>query len=76
MDGLQGRTGSKIRLIGDLEMRKTKEFRNMFESYFEVENLNQYPEPPEVEEQDDSLRECLPKAETIAELTGKTVLAG
>ncbi len=29
---------------------KTKEFRNMFWLGFEVENLNQYPELPEVEE--------------------------
>ena len=34
-----------------LEMKETKEFRNMFEKLgFEVENLNQYPELPEVEE--------------------------
>ena len=49
----------------------------MFEKLgFEVENLNQYPELPEVEETGMTFEgECCLKAETIAELTGKTVLA-
>ncbi len=45
------KTRSKIRFSLGKNEGKTKEFRPMFEKLgFEVENLNQYPELPEVEE--------------------------
>ena len=72
------KTRSKIRFLLRLEMReKPKNSVICLKKLgFEVENLNQYPELPEVEETGLTFEEnARLKAETIAELTGKTVLA-
>ncbi|MFC3928753.1 nucleoside-triphosphate diphosphatase [Streptococcus caprae] len=64
-------------LIATKNEGKTKEFRKMFERLgLKVENLNDYPDLPDVEETGVTFEEnARLKAETIAELTGKMVLA-
>ncbi|WP_330847452.1 non-canonical purine NTP pyrophosphatase, partial [Streptococcus suis] len=54
-----------------------KEFRKFFERFgYQVENLNNYTDLPEVAETGMTFEEnARLKAETIAELTGKMVLA-
>ena len=73
-----GREGLKDRLlIATRNEGKTKEFRQIFEQMgFEVENLNDYPDLPEVAETGMTFEEnARLKAETISQLTGKMVLA-
>lgn len=64
-------------LIATRNEGKTKEFRQMFEKIgLKVENLNDHPDLPEVEETGMTFEEnARLKAETIAKLTGKMVLA-
>lgn len=64
-------------LIATKNEGKTKEFRKFFERFgYQVENLNQYPELPDVAETGLTFEEnARLKAETIAELTGEMVLA-
>ncbi|MGT2710860.1 nucleoside-triphosphate diphosphatase [Streptococcus oriscaviae] len=64
-------------LIATKNEGKTKEFRNFFEKLgYQVENLNDYPELPDVAETGLTFEEnARLKAETIAQLTGKMVLA-
>ncbi|MGT2924635.1 nucleoside-triphosphate diphosphatase [Streptococcus caviae] len=64
-------------LIATRNEGKTKEFSQMFAKLgLKVENLNQYPELPEVEETGLTFEEnARLKAETISNLTGKMVLA-
>ncbi len=64
-------------LIATRNEGKTKEFRKMFEKIgIKVENLNDYPDLPEVEETGMTFEEnARLKAETISKLTGKMVLA-
>lgn len=64
-------------LIATRNEGKTKEFRKMFEKLgITVENLNDYPDLPEVEETGMTFEEnARLKAETISTLTGKMVLA-
>ncbi|HFI0305920.1 TPA: nucleoside-triphosphate diphosphatase [Streptococcus suis] len=73
--GLAG-LGDSI-LIATKNEDKTKEFRKFFERFgYQVENLNNYPDLPDVAETGMTFEEnARLKAETIAELTGKTVLA-
>lgn len=73
--GLAG-LGDSI-LIATKNEGKTKEFRKFFERFgYQVENLNNYPDLPDVAETGMTFEEnARLKAETIAELTGKTVLA-
>ncbi|WP_165209966.1 nucleoside-triphosphate diphosphatase [Streptococcus tangpeifui] len=68
--------GDKI-LIATRNDGKTKEFRQMFKNLgLEVENLNDHPDLPEVEETGTTFEEnARLKAETIAQLTGQMVLA-
>ena len=73
-----GQEGLKDRLlIATRNEGKTKEFRHIFEQMgFEVENLNDYPDLPEVAETGMTFEEnARLKAETISQLTGKMVLA-
>lgn len=73
-----GQEGLKDRLlIATRNEGKTKEFRQIFEQMgFEVENLNDYPDLPEVAETGMTFEEnARLKAETISQLTGKMVLA-
>ena len=73
-----GQEGLKDRLlIATRNEGKTKEFRQIFEQMgFEVENLNDYPDLPEVAETGMTFEEnARSKAETISQLTGKMVLA-
>ena len=73
-----GQEGLKDRLlIATRNEGKTKEFRQIFEQMgFEVENLNDYPDFPEVTETGMTFEEnARLKAETISQLTGKMVLA-
>lgn len=73
-----GQKGLKDRLlIATRNEGKTKEFRQIFEQMgFEVENLNDYPDLPEVAETGMTFEEnARLKAETISQLTGKMVLA-
>ena len=64
-------------LIATKNEGKTKEFRQFFAQLgYKVENLNAYPDLPDVAETGLTFEEnARPKAETIAELTGKMVLA-
>ena len=64
-------------LIATKNEGKTKEFRQFFAQLgYKVENLNAYPELPDVAETGLTFEEnARLKAETIAELTGKMVLA-
>ncbi len=64
-------------LIATKNEGKTKEFRQFFDQLgYKVENLNAYPNLPDVAETGLTFEEnARLKAETIAELTGKMVLA-
>ncbi|MEW4354403.1 nucleoside-triphosphate diphosphatase [Streptococcus pneumoniae] len=64
-------------LIATRNEGKTTEFRKMFDTLgLDVENLNDYPDLPEVAETGMTFEEnARLKAETIAKLTGKMVLA-
>ena len=64
-------------LIATRNEGKTAEFRKLFEKLgYKVENLNDYPDLPEVEETGTTFEEnARLKAETISKLTGKMVLA-
>lgn len=64
-------------LIATKNEGKTKEFRAFFEKLgIQVENLNQYPDLPDVAETGTTFEEnARLKAETIANLTGRMVLA-
>ncbi|MBM7642368.1 non-canonical purine NTP pyrophosphatase (RdgB/HAM1 family) [Streptococcus loxodontisalivarius] len=64
-------------LIATRNEGKTKEFRKMFDKLgIKVENLNDYPDLPEVAETGMTFEEnARLKAETISELTGKMVLS-
>ena len=64
-------------LIATRNEGKTKEFRKMFEKLgIKVENLNDYPDLPEVAETGMTFEEnARLKAETISEITGKMVLS-
>ncbi|MGT2744225.1 nucleoside-triphosphate diphosphatase [Streptococcus phocae subsp. phocae] len=68
--------GDKI-LIATRNEGKTKEFRQLFEAFgLRVENLNDYPELPEVKETGVTFEEnARLKAETISKQTGQMVLA-
>lgn len=68
--------GDKI-LIATRNEGKTKEFRKIFGALgYEVQNLNDYPDLPEVEETGTTFEEnARLKAETISKITGKMVLA-
>ncbi|HGR4264923.1 TPA: nucleoside-triphosphate diphosphatase [Streptococcus pneumoniae] len=71
---------SKVRetlLIATCNEGKTKEFRAIFDKLgYDVENLNDYPDLPEVAETGMTFEEnARLKAETISQLTGKMVLA-
>ncbi|MGT2666846.1 nucleoside-triphosphate diphosphatase [Streptococcus rifensis] len=64
-------------LVATRNEGKTKEFQEFFAKLgYGVQNLNDFPELPEVEETGTTFEEnARLKAETIAELTGKIVLA-
>ncbi|MGT2958606.1 non-canonical purine NTP pyrophosphatase [Streptococcus bovimastitidis] len=64
-------------LIATHNKGKTEEFRKMFGQLgYEVEDLNDHPELPEVDETGVTFEEnARLKAETISELTGKMVIA-
>ncbi|KXT84702.1 nucleoside-triphosphate diphosphatase [Streptococcus panodentis] len=64
-------------LIATRNEGKTAEFRKLFDKLgYRVENLNDYPELPEVEERGTTFEEnARLKAETISQQTGKMVLA-
>ena len=67
----------EILLIATRNEGKTKEFRAIFDKLgYDVENLNDYPDLPEVAETGMTFEEnARLKAETISKLTGKMVLA-
>ncbi len=67
----------KTILIATRNEGKTREFRNFFEKLgYEVQNLNDYPDLPDVAETGLTFEEnARLKAETIAQETGKMVLA-
>ncbi|MGT2743377.1 nucleoside-triphosphate diphosphatase [Streptococcus plurextorum] len=75
--GNSGADFGETLLIATKNEGKTKEFRNLFEKMgIRVQNLNDYPELPDVEETGMTFEEnARLKAETIAQLTGKMVLA-
>ncbi|EGF15876.1 nucleoside-triphosphate diphosphatase [Streptococcus sanguinis] len=64
-------------LIATRNEGKTAEFRKLFDKLgYKVENLNDYPDLPDVEETGTTFEEnARLKAETISKLTGKMVLA-
>lgn len=64
-------------LIATRNEGKTAEFRKLFDKLgYKVENLNDYPDLPEVQETGTTFEEnARLKAETISKLTGKMVLA-
>ena len=66
-----------VLLIATRNEGKTKEFRKLFGKLgIKVENLNDYPDLPEVAETGMTFEEnARLKAETISELTGKMVLS-
>ncbi|MFA9413472.1 MULTISPECIES: nucleoside-triphosphate diphosphatase [unclassified Streptococcus] len=74
--GQQAGLGDKI-LIATKNEGKTKEFRKFFKQLgMAVENLNDYPDLPDVEETGTTFEEnARLKAETISKLTGQMVLA-
>lgn len=83
VDNFFGQTDDTRTAIGDTILiatkneGKTAEFRQFFEKLgYKVENLNHYPELPDVAETGSTFEEnARLKAETIANLTGKMVLA-
>lgn len=76
LDGAELDFGDTI-LIATRNEGKTKEFRQLFAKLgITVQNLNDYPDLPEVEETGMTFEEnARLKAETISRLTGKMVLA-
>ncbi len=74
--GLENSLPQKL-LIATRNEGKTKEFAELFGAMgYEVENLNAYPDLPEVAETGMTFEEnARLKAETISELTGQMVLA-
>lgn len=73
---LQGKT-RKTLLIATRNEGKTREFKAMFSQLgYDIKNLNDFPELPEVAETGMTFEEnARLKAETISELTGEMVLA-
>ena len=74
---LSGLTVGDTILIATRNEGKTAEFRRIFEKLgYQIENLNDYPDLPEVAETGMTFEEnARLKAETISKLTGKMVLA-
>ena len=74
---LSGLTVGDTILVATRNEGKTAEFRKIFEKLgYKIENLNDYPDLPEVAETGMTFEEnARLKAETISKLTGKMVLA-
>ena len=74
---LSGLTVGDTILVATRNEGKTTEFRKIFEKLgYKIENLNDYPDLPEVAETGMTFEEnARLKAETISKLTGKMVLA-